>query len=524
MWLQVQENVQTDAQFLYPVHVKQEPGLVKEEVKLEPEPDYLYEEDNLSWNGDGEEEELCSHICDSMIVHGHCRCSNHSLSAEIAQPRPPPLDLKSLENLDARVEPEVIDLSSGDSTPISTTPSCSPLRSASEQLQVLLTMSQARDELLAAQRRAVVKIEPPDCTPLSLPAPETCEPHVGLAIVPVSTVHTAKAAAVGKDLPLALSRRGWDEDLVSPTSTGQLAPASKSSQPRSSSRKRKRDSRPEAAASSTSQLDLLISSGKVDSAIRLPKLELDGVAVEDPHREKVLAVRDSFDRLRVAIQRECQEHAVVLRRPDLKAASVLRQKGLWLNFSEVVGAVEGVRVGDAFPFRITLCVLGLHRHIRAGIGYVPEKSSIYKQSFATSVVIGKDKVYKDDIDNGETVVYTGHGGLVNSKVQRLQGATATDQKLWRGNLALSNSKNLGIPIRVMRGHSCISSPSGVVYTYDGLYSITDCNYEDGLDGRKVYKFILQRRKDQAALVPFDGNAKPLQAVTSEMQDSFLLSN
>lgn len=46
---------------------------------------------------------------------------------------------------------------------------------------------------------------------------------------------------------------------------------------------------------------------------------------------------------------------------DLRAAGLMRERGLWLHRQQrIVGAIPGIVVGDVFLFRMELCVFGLH--------------------------------------------------------------------------------------------------------------------------------------------------------------------
>jgi putative restriction endonuclease len=107
-----------------------------------------------------------------------------------------------------------------------------------------------------------------------------------------------------------------------------------------------------------------------------------------------------------------------------------------------------------------------------------------KSEGADSIVLSGG--YEDDVDLGDTIVYTGHGG--QDPVTRRQVA---DQKLERGNLALARSATQGLPIRVVRGPdpaSPFAPESG--YRYDGLYRVEDFWSETGKSGFRVCRFRL----------------------------------
>jgi putative restriction endonuclease len=99
--------------------------------------------------------------------------------------------------------------------------------------------------------------------------------------------------------------------------------------------------------------------------------------------------------------------------------------------------------------------------------------------------------YEDDVDAGDTITYTGHGG--RDPVTRRQVA---DQVLTRGNLALARSRDLGLPVRVVRGpdaNSPYAPPSG--YRYDGLYAVDDYWAERGRSRFRVIRFRLIKIRD-----------------------------
>ena len=96
-------------------------------------------------------------------------------------------------------------------------------------------------------------------------------------------------------------------------------------------------------------------------------------------------------------------------RGDLRAASLMRERGLWLNRDKrIVGAIPGIMVGDLFLFRMELCVVGLHGQIQAGIDFLPASMSSTGEPIATSVIVSGG--YEDDMDDGEVIVNNDHGG------------------------------------------------------------------------------------------------------------------
>ncbi|KAG8658499.1 histone-lysine N-methyltransferase family member SUVH9 [Manihot esculenta] len=172
-------------------------------------------------------------------------------------------------------------------------------------------------------------------------------------------------------------------------------------------------------------------------------------------------------------------------RGDLLAASVMRDRGLWLNRDKrIVGSIPGVEVGDLFFFRMELCVVGLHGQVQAGIDYLPASQSSNGQPIATSIIVSGG--YEDDEDSGDMIVYTGHGGQDKFSRQCMH------QKLEGGNLALERSMHYGIEVRVIRGFKYAGSFTNKIYVYDGLYKIHDCWFDVGKSGFGVYKYKLLR--------------------------------
>ena len=191
-------------------------------------------------------------------------------------------------------------------------------------------------------------------------------------------------------------------------------------------------------------------------------------------------------------------------RGDLRAASVMRDRGLWLNRDKrIVGSIPGVYIGDLFFFRMELCVVGLHGQAQAGIDYVPASQSSNGEPIATSIIVSGG--YEDDEDAGDVIVYTGHGG------QDKHSRQCVHQKLEGGNLALERSMHYGIEVRVIRGIKYDGGVTSKVYVYDGLYRIHDCWFDVGKSGFGVYKYKLLRIDGQAemgsAILKFAENLK-----------------
>ncbi|KAI3518485.1 hypothetical protein L1887_07281 [Cichorium endivia] len=250
-----------------------------------------------------------------------------------------------------------------------------------------------------------------------------------------------------------------------------------------------------------------------------------GVEDERYFRDVVRKTRMIYDSLRVFVTMEDEKrrsHNVFGRIPrargDLKASSVMKDRGLWLNRDKrIVGAIPGVYVGDIFFFRMELCVVGMHGLPQAGIDYLTSSQSSNGDPIATSIIVSGG--YEDDQDAGDVIIYTGHGG------QDKYSRQADHQRLEGGNLAMERSMHYGIEVRVVRGFRYEGSPSGKVYVYDGLYKVIDSWLEIGKSGFGVIKFKLVRIENQpemgSAILRYaqdlrNGEIKPLGYVNTDM--------
>ncbi|QCD89180.1 histone-lysine N-methyltransferase family member SUVH9-like [Vigna unguiculata] len=212
-------------------------------------------------------------------------------------------------------------------------------------------------------------------------------------------------------------------------------------------------------------------------------------------RDVVRRTRMVYDSLRVLATVEDERRVDARRgRSDLRASAVMRSCGLWLNRDKrIVGSIPGVCVGDVFLYRMELCVVGLHGQPQAGIDYLPASMSSNGEPIATSVIVSGG--YEDDVDEGDVITYSGHGGQDKNSRQ------VCHQKLEGGNLAMERSKHYGIEVRVIRGvrYEGAASATGKLYVYDGLYTIIDCWFDVGKSGFGVFKYKLCRIDGQAKM-------------------------
>ncbi|KAH8495535.1 hypothetical protein H0E87_018634 [Populus deltoides] len=184
------------------------------------------------------------------------------------------------------------------------------------------------------------------------------------------------------------------------------------------------------------------------------------LGIEDQRyfRDLVRRTRMVYDSLRILsiLEEEKRRGERLGRRArgDLRAASAMRDCGLWLNRDKRI------------------------------VGSIPASQSSNREPIATSIIVSGG--YEDDEDAGDVIIYTGHGG--QDKLNR----QCEHQKLEGGNLALERSMRHGIEVRVIRGIKHEGSVSSKVYVYDGLYKILDYWFDVGKSGFGVYKYRLLR--------------------------------
>jgi len=186
-------------------------------------------------------------------------------------------------------------------------------------------------------------------------------------------------------------------------------------------------------------------------------------------------------------------------RVDIQAYREVKKENMDVNRNLIVGDVPGIEVGDVFNFRHQMAVVGLHHLPNVGIAYgYPDPE---KDITATAVACVPKGGYNDNIDDGHSVLYTGQGG----RSERSHAAPFVEhQKLEKGNKALWSNFQRHVPVRMIRGHANLSSPSNrkvLGYTYDGLYMIVGMDYSLGVGGFKVFKFKMERMEGQPPISP-----------------------
>ncbi|KAF2300875.1 hypothetical protein GH714_017968 [Hevea brasiliensis] len=210
---------------------------------------------------------------------------------------------------------------------------------------------------------------------------------------------------------------------------------------------------------------------------------------QDGDREVVNSVRMRFDALRRRLSR-LEDPKESVSRADLKAGKILMKKGARTNARKRVGVVPGVEIGDIFFFRIEMLLVGLHAQSMAGIDCMVVRGEI-EDLLAVSIVSSGG--YDDEAEDKDVLIYSGHGGNVNSNKKDKQIA---DQKLERGNLAMERSLHRNNEVRVIRGMKDSISATAKVYVYDGLYRIQESWVEKGKSGCNIFKYKLLRLPGQ----------------------------
>ncbi|KAF4584755.1 hypothetical protein EYR38_001986 [Pleurotus pulmonarius] len=148
---------------------------------------------------------------------------------------------------------------------------------------------------------------------------------------------------------------------------------------------------------------------------------------------------------------------------------------------------NGVLVGTQWSSLKECYLAGAHGHPQKGICGTCRKG-------AYSIVLSN--AYKDDMDEGNQITYTGSGGH-KMTAQPVKGRQTGDQTWTGGNKALKISYSTGKPVRVIRG-SKLKSPyaPSYGYRYDGLYKVTEANRVKGSSGFLICRFKLIRDPGQ----------------------------
>ncbi|XP_022762240.1 histone-lysine N-methyltransferase, H3 lysine-9 specific SUVH5-like [Durio zibethinus] len=176
-------------------------------------------------------------------------------------------------------------------------------------------------------------------------------------------------------------------------------------------------------------------------------------------------------------------------RVHMRVASVLESLGKWVNTSKQIGHVSGIKVGDYFLWRGELVIVGLHYEFQKGIDCM---KLINGKTVATSIV--DSGRYENAVGiTCDKLIYCGEGENPDIGGRK----KPKDQKLVGGNLALKNSMDDKMPVRVIRRFN--NNDRGYKFVYDGLYRVTEFWKERGKFGKYVYKFSLRKIEGQPEL-------------------------
>lgn len=164
------------------------------------------------------------------------------------------------------------------------------------------------------------------------------------------------------------------------------------------------------------------------------------------------------------------------------------------------GHIPGFAEGAVFADRHRLSQSGVHAPPQAGISGGQDEG-------ADSVVL-TGGAYEDDVDCGDEVIYTGHGGRDSETGQQV-----ADQSLTLGNLALARNWVNGLPVRLIRGVPATTGHAlrKRAYRYDGLFRVADCWQEPGRSGHLVWRFQLVK-------LPPERESPPPAAVASHIAE------
>jgi putative restriction endonuclease len=143
----------------------------------------------------------------------------------------------------------------------------------------------------------------------------------------------------------------------------------------------------------------------------------------------------------------------------------------------IFGHIPGYPEGSWFASRIELSQAGVHRPRVAGI-------SGRGREGADSIILSGG--YEDDLDCGDEIFYTGHGGRDPET-----GHQISHQEFNRGNVALAYNRQAGLPVRVIRGATPRSSYAPRIgYRYDGLYTVDEYWQQRGQSGFLIWRYRL----------------------------------
>ncbi|GKV28986.1 hypothetical protein SLEP1_g37970 [Rubroshorea leprosula] len=129
--------------------------------------------------------------------------------------------------------------------------------------------------------------------------------------------------------------------------------------------------------------------------------------------ENLLLINNLFRRKISQIEDSKEATPGVTKRPDLRSAAILTNKGICTNARKRAGAVPGVEIGDIFYFRMEMCLIGLHAPTMAGIDCMVLKMAQNEEPVAVSIVSSGG--YVDNVEDGDVLIYSSQGGNLNMR-------------------------------------------------------------------------------------------------------------
>jgi len=199
-----------------------------------------------------------------------------------------------------------------------------------------------------------------------------------------------------------------------------------------------------------------------------------------------------------------------------------RSKECTIVSKDHFGPIPGTEVGMCWQYRIQVSEEGIHRPHVAGISGSAKSKDRNLRGCQSIVLSGG---YEDDVDSGDSFLYTGSGGRDLSGNKRT-AAQSSDQTLDRTNEALAWSCMVrpvtdkggdagenwreGKPVRVVRAyklkkHSVYAPEEG--FRYDGIYKVKRYWQDKGESGFKVWRYELLR--DDLSPAPWTEEGKAI---------------
>lgn len=237
---------------------------------------------------------------------------------------------------------------------------------------------------------------------------------------------------------------------------------------------------------------------KIDSAAQMDGASFVDVKATDSRKRMMLAL-NLFHRILMKVRESkgnSEKRSNAYGKIDSIAVKLFFEQEKWAFVPKQVGSVPGVEIGDKFECRAELQVVGLHHQRICGIDYMERDGKV----LATSIVCSGR--YENNMTSFGSLIYSGEGGNPSVGCKQI-----IDQKLERGNLALRNSKEAGVPVRVIYRLKIpkASTYIGVsgrklhndILVYDGLYLVDSYLQVRGQLGKLVFQFSLKRVVGQA---------------------------